>query len=180
MHFLQRQWKMRQWKQCLNKCVICTNGLFGRCLKMPSITQNFLGFNEFINFYMSQGLTLSGGIFIASHRAWTPTSIRHLLFSLQRSWGVSWFSKQSLWPYLSGDIWGRKDHEWQAIGHVVWGIDSQLLVSPPPPSFKCLSPGHSPNGFCDTVNCSYVCCMPGLMFTFSQSLFVLKQSICTR
>jgi hypothetical protein len=47
----------RQW---LNKCVRCTNGLLGRCLRhsfgIPWSPQTFLNFNEFAKLCMSHGL----------------------------------------------------------------------------------------------------------------------------
>jgi hypothetical protein len=60
----------RQW---LNKCVTCTNGLLGRCLRhLPSIPHAFLNFKEFINFCKSHGLILWGRLLsTSSSRAWT-------------------------------------------------------------------------------------------------------------
>jgi hypothetical protein len=49
----------RQW---LNKCVKCTSGLLGRCLRhlfgIPSIPQAFLSFNNCIHLYISQGVVV--------------------------------------------------------------------------------------------------------------------------
>jgi hypothetical protein len=55
----------RQW---LNKCVKCTNGRLGSCLRhsfgMPSIPQDFLNFKELINICKSRGLILSGACWL--------------------------------------------------------------------------------------------------------------------
>jgi hypothetical protein len=84
----------RQW---LNKCVRCTSGLHGRCLRhsfgIPSSPQAFLNFNYFTNFCMSQGLTFSNGVSSTdASRTWTLASSRLSWFPSHRSWDVNWFS----------------------------------------------------------------------------------------
>jgi hypothetical protein len=79
--------KMGQPKQQLNKCVRCTSGLLGRCLRrlfgMPSSPQGFHSFNEFADLCMSQGLTFPSGVpSTDASRAWT-------LVSTHRSWFLS-------------------------------------------------------------------------------------------
>jgi hypothetical protein len=60
------KWESR--RQWLNKCVKCTNGRLGRCLRhsfgMPSIPQDFLNFKELVMFCKSHGLILSGACFL--------------------------------------------------------------------------------------------------------------------
>jgi hypothetical protein len=86
--------------QWLHKCVKCTKGLLGRCLRhslgMQSIPQPFLSFSDFINFSMPHGLIMIGGFSsTGSSRAWTPGSTRHSWSSSQKPFGVNGFSKQS-------------------------------------------------------------------------------------
>jgi hypothetical protein len=87
----------RQW---LNKCVKFTSCLFGRFLKrsfgIPSIPHAFLSFSDFINFYISQGVTFSKGVLSAASRsAWSVASTHCLWFPSHKSCGVNWFSKCS-------------------------------------------------------------------------------------
>jgi hypothetical protein len=82
--FFQDVRKCESRMQRLIKCIRCTNGLLGRCLKhlfaMPSIPQALLNFKEYINFCISHDLILAVELLsTASGRPWT-------LASTPRSW----------------------------------------------------------------------------------------------
>jgi hypothetical protein len=173
----------RQW---LNKCVKCTNGLLGRCLRhlfgMPSIPQAFPNFKKLIIFCKSHGLILSGTLLpTALSRARTPASTRRSWSSSHKSWYVNWFSKQSAIALAFSDGWNlRPEGPWIAVGalgpslfrrdfamgQIAWGVTSVLTYFCFPP-FKCLSTGHSSDWFRDPINCRFTRWIPGFPPQFS-------------
>jgi hypothetical protein len=134
----------RQW---LNKCVRCTSGLIGRCLRhlfgIPSCPQTFFNTSDSTNFCMSQGLTFSKGVSSTdASRAWTLASTRRSRFSSHRSherWIGFLNNLQSRWLSLSGNYVIPKG-PWTAVGasgpslfirdfavgHIDWGVTSQF------------------------------------------------------
>jgi hypothetical protein len=102
-----RKWdNLRQW---LNKRVRCITGVLGRWLRhsfaIPSSPQDFLNFNAFTNFCMSQVLTYSMGVASTGvTRAWTLASTCCSWFSSHRSWDVNWFPKQSAIGFYRKDF----------------------------------------------------------------------------
>jgi hypothetical protein len=118
----QRFGKWDSRRQWLNKCVKCTNGRFGRCLRhsfrMPPIPQDFLNFKELISFCKSHGLILSGGLLsTASSRVWTLASTRRSWFSSHKSWFVNCFPKQSAIAFAFSDGWNlRPKGPWIVVG----------------------------------------------------------------
>jgi hypothetical protein len=86
----------RQW---LNKCVMWTRDLLGRCLRysfgMPSIPQALPTFRDQISLQTSHGRNLTEGFSsTVVSRAWTQTSTRHSWSASQNLCGVNRFSKQ--------------------------------------------------------------------------------------
>jgi hypothetical protein len=178
--------------QLSNKWVRCTSGLLGRSLRhsfgIPSIPQAFLIFNEFIIFWTSQGLTLSGGsVSTASSRAWTLASTRLSWFSSHRLCGVNWFSKQSaITLALSIGRYLRPKGPWMAVGalgpslcvrnfamgHIAWGVSSVFDRTVSHRSSAFFS-GHTSNCFWDPIYCPFTFWIPGFLPKFPH-LFLIS------
>jgi len=88
---------------------------------------------------MSHGLSLSEELSTVSSKAWTVATTRRLLFSSHKSWGVSWFSKQSAvtlafscmryishkGPWIAIGAFGPSHF---ATGQIGWGVTSHFPI----------------------------------------------------
>jgi len=85
------------------------------------------------------GRSRSGELSTVSSKAWTVATTRRLLFSSHKSWGVSWFSKQSAvtlafscmryishkGPWIAVGAFGPSHF---AIGQIGWGVTPHFPI----------------------------------------------------
>jgi hypothetical protein len=101
------KWDSR--RQRINKCVRCTSGLLGRCLRhsfgVPSSPQDFLNSNEFANWSVSQCLTLHKGFSSLRELGLeSPPAAHRFRHTGQEMWTGFLNNPQSRWFSCSGDI----------------------------------------------------------------------------
>jgi hypothetical protein len=136
--------KWDSWKQWLNKCMIWTNGLLGRCLRHSfGMQQNHRTCLVLVSISVFRYcLTLLWGNWCLQSEAVLALASTHGAWVLSHtSWGVNSFSKQSAialafssrWYWRPRGPWiavGAHDPTWfkrdLATGQIPWGVTLQL------------------------------------------------------